>query len=346
VTEDEAAALLKDSGPPLPMKDPSPPFEAPPPPFEDLPEAPREERGDPEPVVRRPREILFPCRRCGRMIRRQRECPHCDGAPEELGPVPLTPPPVGLSPHSMELGEADSPHTSAIDDEDDSPYLLSDKELPTCPKCQKDMVPGAVLCTSCGFNLRTRKKAKKTYEPIARSWVTDLTMPQRLMGLAAFQGLHIILAGMSHIAFETGVAPFFVTWPLMAALALFVLGTYDTIDLVRDTRGRTTITIRWRFFFLPTLPQETHVRGFEGIVTGQWLDAGFLEWFVCLSLLPVGVFPAFLYWYLAIHKPFYHVALAQDHGHAAVYVYRGHSDAQMNDIAQTICDVTGLKNVS
>jgi hypothetical protein len=335
--EDKAASWLNDSGSPLPMQE-SPRVEEPP---------PREERGDPEPVTRKPRELLFPCRRCGRMIRRQRECPHCDNVPEDTEPVPEAPAAVGVAPHSLELGEPDSPPGAIDPDEEDaSPYLLSAKEIPSCPKCLKDMVPGAVLCTSCGFNLRTRKKAKKTYEPIARSWVTDLTLPQRLLGLAAFQVLHIFLAMLGAFVLDTGAAPFFVTWPLMAALACFVLGTYDKIDLVRDTRGRTTITIRWHFFFVPTLPQETQVRGFEGIVTGQWLDAGFLEWFVCFSLLPVGVIPAFIYWYLAIHKPFFHVALAQDHGHAAVYVFRGHSSDMMNDIAQTICNATGLKNVS
>jgi hypothetical protein len=343
VSEEEAADWLKDSGPPLAMKEDVPRFDEPPPRVE---EPPHEERGDPEPVTRKPHEMLFPCRRCGRMIRRQRECPHCDGAPEDLGAVPQTPVPVGLAPHSLELGGADAPSGAMDPDEDDSPYVLADKEIPSCPKCHKDMAPGAVLCTACGFNQRTRKKAKQTFEPLARTWTTDLTFPQRLLGLAGFQAIHILLASLMAIVFDKGIAPFFVTWPLMAALACFVLGTYDTIDLVRDTRGRTTITIRWHFFFVPTLPQETQVRGFEGIVTGQWLDAGFLEWFVCLSLLPVGVIPSIIYWYLAIYKPFYHVALAQDHGHAAVYVYRGHSDAQMNDIAQAICNAAGLRNVS
>jgi hypothetical protein len=337
--EDEAAGWLKDSGPPMPMQKEPLRFEDPP---------PREESPAPEPV-KKPRVQHFPCRRCGRPIRKQRECPHCDGVPEEAGPVPETPAPptpVGVAPHSMELDESAGPSGVVDPDEDDSPYLLSEKELPTCPKCQKDMVRGAVLCTSCGFNLRTRKKAKQTYEPISRFWITDLTLPQRLLGLAGFQGFHIFLVALTAFLFDTGTAPFFVTWPLMAALACFVLGTYDTISLKRDTRGRTTVTIQWRFFFIPTLPQETQVRGFEGIVMGQWLDAGFLEWFVCASLLPLGLVPSIIWWYLAIHKPFFHVALAQDHGHAEVYVYRGHSAEQMNDIAEAICNAAGLKNVS
>jgi hypothetical protein len=338
--EDEAAQWLKDSGPPLPMQESSPRFEEPPPP---------PERGDPEPVIRKPREMLFPCRRCGRMIRRQRECPHCDGVPEDPGPVPVTPAAplaVGLAPHSLELGQPDAPPGAIDPDEDDSPYLLSDKELPTCPKCHKDMERGAVMCMSCGFNLRTRKKAKQTFEPISRRWETGLTLTQRLICLAAAQGIHFVFALLVGVLIDRGLWPYIVTWPLLTCLSCFVLGTYDTITLTRDTRGRTTITIQWRFFFVPTLPVETQVRGFEGIVTGQGCDGGFLEWFVCICLLPLGLLPSIVWWYLVIHKPFFYLALAQDHGHAEVRVYRGHSAEQMNDIALAICNATGLRNVS
>jgi hypothetical protein len=345
VREDEASSWLMESSP-APTAEPSPRSEEPPLRFAEATPA-AEEPVAAVPVAKKPKEILFPCRRCGRLVRRQRECPNCDGVPEDPGGEGAgASAPVGMAPHSLELDEPESPSAAGDDDDDPSPYFLADKELPTCPKCHKDMVPGAVLCTSCGFNLRTRKKAKKTYEPIARRWETDQTLSQRLMWLGAAQGLHVFLALLSSVVFDVGFWPFVVTWPVMTAMFSFVLGTYDTIELTRDTRGRAKITIVWRFFFVPTLPKETELRGFEGIVTGQWLDAGFWEWFICVSLLPLGVIPSIIYWYMAIYKPFFHVALAQDHGHAAVYVFRGHSVAQMNEIADAICGATGWKNVS
>jgi hypothetical protein len=126
----------------------------------------------------------------------------------------------------------------------------------------------------------------------------------------------------------------------------FVLGTYDRITLMRDSRGRVKITKVWRFCFVPLQPVTTEVRGFEGITTGQWHDAGFLEWFVLASLLPLGIIPSIIWWYNAIYKMHFHVALAMDHGHAEVYLYRGRSQEQMNDIADTVASVSGLRRLA
>jgi hypothetical protein len=61
-----------------------------------------------------------------------------------------------------------------------------------------------------------------------------------------------------------------------------------------------------------------------------------LEWFVFLFLLGFGLVPALLYWYCAIHKTEYTVALTSVHGNPEVYVYRGWSEAQMHEIKETL----------
>jgi hypothetical protein len=205
---------------------------------------------------------------------------------------------------------------------------------------------GAVLCTACGFNLKTRKKAGRTYEPVARSWEADMPLQMRLVWLAVGQGIHVFLALLATTNDWTDVKPFLVTWPLLTGMLCFVLGTYDRIDLTRDTRGRVKVTIAWRFCFYPVKPREIEVRGFEGVTTGQGYDAGFLEWVVFFSLLVAGVIPGLLWWYFAIYKPYYHVALARDHGHAEEYLYRGHSPEMMRDIATAVCNAAGLPDVS
>jgi hypothetical protein len=327
VHEDEAAEWLKAPEPTTPAEEPVL-----------LEEAPRQEEPPEAIPVRKPQEMLFPCRRCGRLIRKQRECPSCDGFPE--GPLPEAPP--GAGPLSLELDEP----SRAGEEEDATPYLLADKELPRCPKCHKEMAVGAVICTSCGFNLKTRKKVTRSYEPISRSWDTDMTLPVRLGWLAAGQGVHFFLMGVAMLSDICGATPFLVAWPLLTGVLCFVLGTYDRIDLERDTRGRVKIIIRWRFCFVPTVPREIEVRGYEGVTTGQWHDAGFLEWFVCISLVPLGVIPAAVWWYHAIYKEHYHVALARDHGAADEYVYRGRSAGQMAEITEAICNATGMRNVT
>ena len=103
--------------------------------------------------------------------------------------------------------------------------------------------------------------------------------------------------------------------------------------------------LRGRAFFVPMAPATTEVRGYEGVVSGPWHDVGFLEWFVLISLLPWGVLPGLVWYYNAIHRPQFMVALAEDHGHAAVYVYRGRSAEQMNDIADALCKAASLRRL-
>jgi hypothetical protein len=282
-----------------------------------------------EPAVRpkrpaAPKEMLFPCRRCGRMVRRQRECPVCD-APEPLIP--------GLPNLSLDDGPPD-------EDDDPSPYKVEGGDLPVCPACRKLLDAGAVVCVSCGYHLRKRKKLVKQYQPIHRRWETNYPLRPRLALFLVLWSLtlatHVI--GLSLTGGPSGyLASLFV----FTAMASFVLGTYDTIELSRDRKGHVTLIKTWRAFFFPLLPERLYITGHSAIVTGRNSESGFWEWFVLLCLLP-SVIPAFLWWYVAIHKIMFHAALARDHGYPAVMVYKGWSEEQMNDIAQTLATATSL----
>jgi hypothetical protein len=315
--EERAAAMLEDTPAAIPQAVPM---------FDDEP-APR-------PAKRQ--EMLVPCRRCGKKIRRQRECPNCDGPVEEREE------PAGVG--SLELD--DPPRPIDADEVDDSPYAFSDKELPTCPQCRKDMPRGAVLCAACGFDTRTRRKVEREYVPVERTWDADMSLQTRVTIAAAAEGLYLVTAAVA--ALIAGLEPWGLvcTWVMFTAMLCFVLGTYDRITLTRTRKGRTKVTKQWRAFFVPLAPVTTDVHGFEGVTTGTWHDAGFLEWLVCINLLPLGLIPAVIYWYNAIYKPHFHVALALDHGHSEVYVYRGRSEEQMNDIADALANASGLNRLA
>jgi hypothetical protein len=313
--------------------EPPPPVEKPRPvpsfnPFDAQPE--------PGPAKPPPRaDLWFPCRRCGRKVRRQGECPSCNAAPEpEAAPgVPR-----------LELDE--EPPRPAEGEEEGTPYLLADKLLPRCPKCRKEMAEGAVLCVACGFDLRRRKKAAKEYEPLARSWETNMPLGRRLFWWGLLVAVVLVGGLVGTVQAGASVGGFLAAWLFFALLMAFLVGTFDRVDLTRDRKGRVAVTRAWRFCFVPAAPRTTEVYGFEGVVSGQWADAGFLEWFVLFALLPMGLVPGALWWYFVIHQNAYHVALARDHGYPACYVYRGRREEQMRDVAEALCAATGLRDVS
>jgi hypothetical protein len=157
-------------------------------------------------------------------------------------------------------------------------------------------------------------------------------------------GFHLFLTLFAAVGGHA--TPFLVTSVPLALILCFVLGTYDHIELTRDTRGRATLSRRWRFCFVPQPAVVTEVRGFEGTVSGGWNDAGALEWCILLSLLCLGCLPALIWWYLAIYSNHYHVSLARNHKHAEVSVYRGRSEEQMREIETALCQASGLHHLS
>jgi hypothetical protein len=270
------------------------------------------------------------------MVRRQRECPTCDADADT--PLSAEPSPRTLS---MELDEKP---IIAEEVEDESPYDLSEPLGPRCPKCCYDMNRGDVVCLRCGFNLRTRKKAGRTYEPIDRAWDTDMSLAARLGWMAAGHGFHVFCAFLAYPATETFM-PFIITWPLLAGLLLFLLGTYDHIELKRDTKGRAKLTITWRALFVPLKPQVIDLRGYEGVVSGPWHQVGFLEWFVLFTLLIWGLIPGLIWYYYAMHLQQFHASLCENHGQASVYIYRGRNQEQMNEIVNAVCEAANIRRL-
>jgi hypothetical protein len=52
-------------------------------------------------------------------------------------------------------------HVDDDDDDDPNPYGMTDMSfVPRCPDCANEMEEGAIVCLTCGYNTRTREKAK------------------------------------------------------------------------------------------------------------------------------------------------------------------------------------------
>ncbi len=321
--EEEAERWLLEETPPAPQ-----PSE-PPPSFRD-PEPAAESAPARKPAVA---EMRFPCRRCRRLVRRQGECPDCDG----------------FVPSHAEEGSEERVWWPAVDEaedkddaEDSSPYDLVGADDVKCPKCCLMLPPGSVLCVRCGFHLQKRKKVTRTYQPMERVWETNGSYQVRLNLFLTCEAFFGILGLSGVVSGKADLGMFLFSFLTLSAMLAFLLGTFDRIHLTRDTRGRVQLIKTWRVCFFPLTPRSIHVWGFEGISSGQHRPVSPWDSWLLYGLLPLGIIPALIWWYLVFYKITYHVALNRDHGYPAYLVYSGWNANKMKEIAYALRDASGL----
>jgi hypothetical protein len=288
---------------------------------------------EPAPVSKPAAGMLFPCRRCRRLVRRQGECPDCN---PDATPTTETKEPVWWS-------SVDTPDDKSVDeDEDSAPYDVEGADQVRCPKCSFMLPAGSVLCVRCGYHLQKRKKITKTYSPIDRVWETNTSFQTRL---TAFWSCQVVFTGVGLVGVFWGGADLSVFIGSMlglAAMLAFLFGTFDRIQLTRDTRGRVQVTKTWRVAFYPRTPQTTTVRGFEGISSGQHRAVTAWDAWMLFFMLLSGIIPGIIWWYLVFYRVTYHVSLTRDHGYPEYTVYSGADEMQMREIAYTLRDASGL----
>ncbi|HTU18933.1 MAG TPA: hypothetical protein VMG10_12810 [Gemmataceae bacterium] len=326
--EEQAERWLLDDPSPSPPPSEPPPFREP------------EPMAAPAPA-RKPAvsEMLFPCRRCRRPVRRQGECPDCNpGVRSHTEPRNeenrIIQEPVWW-PSVDEPGDKD-------DEEDSSPYGVEGGEGVKCPKCCFLLPPDSVLCVRCGFHLKKRKKVARAYQPTERVWETSAPYRTRLMAFVSCEaaGLALGLTGVFWGGADLGV--FIGAFLGLTAMLAFLFGSYDRIHLTRDPRGRVQLTKTWRVAFFALPPQTIDVWSYEGIVSGRHREISAWEYLIFFLLLFCAVVPGIIWWYLAIYKVTFHVSLSRDHGFPSYILYSGWSEMQMKEIAYTLRDASGL----
>jgi hypothetical protein len=275
-------------------------------------------------------ELQFKCRRCGRRVRRQGECPDCD---KDQMPAP-TPEPFWPS-----VDEA----AAKQDEEDSSPYLVEGADDVKCPKCTMMLPPGSVLCVRCGYHFKKRKKIAKTYEPIQREWETNATLQKRLKVFGICVAIILVTGLIGVFMEEVSFTVFLGSLLGASAMLAFLLGTYDRILLTRTERGRVQVTKTWRVCFMENQPTTVDAHGYEGISSGQHRTVTSWDFLIFCLLLVSGIIPGIIWYYFVFHKITYQVSFSQNHGFPAYLVYSGSSETQMQEIAYALRDATGMR---
>jgi hypothetical protein len=219
------------------------------------------------------------------------------------------------------------------DDQDGDGVFQVRGEEPTCPCCQKVMARGAMVCPACSHD----QHARQTFEPLAKRWEPGLSYLRRIRIFLVCQGLGLLSLLLAAVMGELGAA--LVSWFFFTALLTCLLGTYYSVELTRNQRGRVALTKIWSIAFVRMSPIKLRLGDFEGVAIGKDRDPEMWDWIVLCGLLLFALIPGIIWWYLAIRGDRGFVALTRDHGAPAYWLYRGTNEELMAEMSCSIREV-------
>ena len=297
-------------------------------------------------------DALVSCAHCGEPLwsvaNRDSRPTHCPQCGEPVLPPPTKKKAKAKSSDQMKPAPAREDFVKPLPEEreptaeDDAAeeYKFSAK-IRLCPKCRRELPDDGVLCTLCGYNAETNEQAVREYTPVKRSWEGALSLRRRLVLFGAAQFLSFCaLPGAYYLEAEVA---WLISWCFFTPLLAYILGTFDRIDLTRNSRGHATMTRTWRICFIPMPATEIALWQYMGVRCGSTRDADMMDWFLFGSLFAAGVIPGLIWWYFAFHRDMLYVTMLKEHGTPALEIYRGWNEAQAREMAQIIQDVAGYR---
>lgn len=286
---------------------------------------------------------------------------------DEDTPVPADrPPPVRARPKAdpkdkrpeftPQAGVGD-PYLEGNQDYDDpTPYGVEGDGLKRCPECHNELPHDATLCIHCGIHLdddnrpvRKRPKKKRTYTEIDRSFGEGFPLPTRIGIMAGVLVLNSLLIVLGVFAAEGGkpgvggVITGAFTFVVNSALQAFIIGTFDTLRVQRNEKGRGTLTRQRRVAFIPLAPQAVEWKHLTGVGRLATHSGSIIDWVTCVYLLvATGCLPGILFWWFVLKPERYHAVLCNLYGGVEETLFRGKDQAQAEEVVGVVADATGL----
>jgi hypothetical protein len=211
-----------------------------------------------------------------------------------------------------------------------------------CPGCGQGLLPDAVLCVACGFDLKAGTKRVRTeFQPVERRWEAGWPFRRRLTFFILLQAVIVPLATLGAVL-DRAFFPFFIPWLMFSVLLAFLLGTYERVDLTRNERGRVALSKTWRVCFIERAAEKLKLSSYYGIRTMATYGVNGLDLALLVFLGVFACLPAILWWFFNLNRVTYHVALTGEFGHAEMRLCTTKNEEQARDLSETIHSVCGL----
>jgi hypothetical protein len=251
--------------------------------------------------------------------------------------------------------------TQEESDDEVKPYAVPGSGLKPCPHCRGELPYHSTFCVHCGKDVTTGAKADRSFQSISRQWEEGWPLQLRMQILVLAVILDVIALVVLAVTDSgaVGVMSLFVQVGLQA----FLLGSFDTFFLKRNTKGQTSMSRTRRVCFFALPPTKLKWKQSQGVGLIATHAPGVAAWMTLLYLIinagafAVGAVATSLFWlglallYLAtaaafywwvIHPERHEVALCDVYGVTDEIVYRTTSREAAEEVGRLIAESTGL----
>jgi hypothetical protein len=240
------------------------------------------------------------------------------------------------------------------DEEDALPYGVEGDGLKRCDDCQGELPLEATFCVHCGVHLdgssrkARRPKKKRRYTEIDQSFTEGFSLTTRLIIFAAAQVFNVIFTATALMAtsFEidgTAIVTGVIAGLINLVLQAFILGSYDTLRIQRDERGRCTFTRTRRMLFIPLAPTEIEWAHLVGVGKLASHPGNIFAWITCLYLLMMGLIPGILFWWFELRQERCNVVLTNVYNGIEETLFSSKKEEEAETVAQLASEASGLK---
>jgi hypothetical protein len=227
--------------------------------------------------------------------------------------------------------------------DDGKPYpVTGDIATKRCPECDHKIDLRSEVCKHCGLNFETGEKARRVFQPIDRQWDAGWSFQQRRLAFIVLQVLNCVMFAASlTMGHEVGLT-WFVFILISIGLQAFLLGTYESLNLKRNEKGKVTLLHTWRCAFIARPPVSVKWKEHESVAVICENEFSLIDWFFAIMLLGYGVVPGVLFWWFVIRADKFTVWLCKEHGSRETPIFRTSNPERAHEVQTTVSDVTNL----
>ena len=127
------------------------------------------------------------------------------------------------------------------------------------------------------------------------------------------------------------------------ALQAFILGSYETLRVTRDPKGRCILLKTRRYGFIPLAPFKIVWKKSSGVGILGTHDPDYITYLICFYLLTLGCLPGILFYIFVIRPERFNAAICNEYGGSDETVLHCSSRDHAYDVTRTIADASGLR---